>query len=110
MDTVDPKPEQALSPPGPTCARCGVFLPPESSSQECAACRERREAETRAKALYPPGYIIVLGILFNLAIAGVLSALNWRSLGDRERARNAWIIAALGKSLRPSPAPRTDAS
>jgi hypothetical protein len=59
----------------------------------CETCAPLLRKEIR---LYPPWYVYVWGILINFSIAAILSALNWKRLGDRSRMRNASIMAAFG--------------
>jgi hypothetical protein len=92
-------PEAAL--PVPTsqlpCERCGTFMPGDpirvGTRQVCASCAATLRKELR---LYPYVYVLVVGTLFNFCLAGILAGLNWKRLGDKPRARNAFIIAALG--------------
>jgi hypothetical protein len=92
-----PEAEPAL--PSRTCARCGAFLPEDTSGAECMACGDKLRAERLARGLYPTWYILVLGVFGNFSIAGALSALNWRALGERTRERMAWGVAAMGLVL-----------
>jgi hypothetical protein len=74
------------------CERCGTFTqaPVKVGARElCDACASLLRNETR---LYPYVYTNVVGILLNPSVAAILSALNWKRLGDRERTRNALIL------------------
>lgn len=62
----------------------------------CAACGERVLQEIRSTRLWPVGYLWIVGVLLNGALAAVLAAINWRRLEDQERSRTAWIYAGLG--------------
>ncbi len=92
-------PEAAL--PVPTsqlpCERCGTFVPGDpirvGTRQVCEACASHLRKELR---LYPYLYVLLVGSFFNFALAGILAGINWKRLGDKTRARNAFIIAALG--------------
>ena len=79
------------------CERCGTFVQGEPERvgvrEVCAACASLLRKELR---LYPTWYVYVLGILLNFTLAGVLSAINWKRLGDRIRMRNSLLIAAFG--------------
>jgi hypothetical protein len=59
----------------------------------CESCAALLRQETR---LYPYEYILALGILGNFAFAAVLSAINWKRMGDKVRMRNAILLAVLG--------------
>jgi len=103
--------EPALLPPSPAgvdlpspsegagvpCERCGTFVQGEPERvgvrEVCAACASLLRKELR---LYPTWYVYVLGIVLNFTLAGVLSAINWKRLGDRIRMRNSLLIAAFG--------------
>lgn len=79
------------------CERCGSFIQGEPEQvgvrEVCAACAPLLRKELR---LYPTWYVYVLGIVLNFTLAGVLSAINWKRLGDRVRMRNSLLIAAFG--------------
>jgi hypothetical protein len=81
---------------GVPCERCGTFVqgkPEQVGVREvCAACAPLLRQELR---LYPTWYVYVLGIGLNFTLAGVLSAINWKRLGDRTRMRNSLIVTAL---------------
>lgn len=101
---LSPAPEAAqASPPvapGPqlACDRCGTFVASSEVSsigprRVCRACAAVLRKEIK---LYPYAYVLVMGLLGNFAIAAVLSALNWRRLGDKERTRISLVVAGLG--------------
>ncbi len=62
----------------------------------CAACGERIKQEIQSTRLWPVGYIWGVGVLLNGVTGAILSALNWKRLGDERRAREAWTIAGIG--------------
>ncbi len=82
---------------GVPCERCGTFVQGEPVQvgvrRVCEACAPLLRKELR---LYPTWYVYVLGIVINFTLAGVLSAINWKRLGDRTRMRNSLLIAAFG--------------
>jgi hypothetical protein len=49
--------------------------------------------------LYPSWLIILVGVCLNSTFAGILSAINWKRLGDRALMRYASFYAALGAVL-----------
>ncbi|WNG13813.1 hypothetical protein [Cystobacter fuscus] len=49
--------------------------------------------------LYPSWFIILLGFCLNFTFAGILSAINWKRLGERSLMRYASFYAALGAVL-----------
>lgn len=79
------------------CERCGTFLPGSPlrarASRVCAPCASLLRKQL---PLYPYVYLNVVGMLLHFALAAVLSAINWRRLGDRERMWNASIVAVFG--------------
>ncbi|WNG44992.1 hypothetical protein F0U60_13450 [Archangium minus] len=83
--------------PGVPCDRCGTFVQgaPEQIGPRrvCEACAALLRKEIR---LYPTWYIYLWGVLLNFTIAGVLSAINWKRLGDRTRMRNSVLVAVFG--------------
>jgi uncharacterized membrane protein YeaQ/YmgE (transglycosylase-associated protein family) len=78
------------------CPRCGTFLSGVPvkvwERRVCESCATLLREEAR---LYPYAYIMALGILGNFGFAAILSAINWKRLGDRSRMRNAIIVAVL---------------
>lgn len=83
--------------PGVPCDRCGTFVQgaPEQIGPRrvCEACAALLRKEIR---LYPTWYIYVWGVLLNFTVAGILSAINWKRLGDRTRMRNSVLVAVFG--------------
>lgn len=82
------------------CDRCGTFIPgtPEKIGPRllCESCAELVRKELR---LYPTWYIYLWGILGNFTFAGIFSAINWKRLGDKDRMRNAILLAVTGLVL-----------
>ncbi|HEX8824557.1 MAG TPA: hypothetical protein VF794_31840 [Archangium sp.] len=89
-----PAPSEASGVP---CERCGTFIQGEPQQigvrQVCESCAPLLRKELR---LYPTWYVYVLGIVLNFTLAGILSAINWKRLGDKTRMRNSLIITAFG--------------
>jgi hypothetical protein len=92
---------QDLAPPlarTQVCSRCGSFaqeLLTFGEQRLCVDCSNRFVEQQRQVKLYPAGYLWAVGLLGNGAISSLLAALNWKRLGQPERARTAWMLTAL---------------
>jgi len=82
----------------PPCSRCGTFVNHAEavvtpSGILCPACVQRNLQTVR---LWPWGYVLGVGVLLNVVVAAVLLAINWQRLGEKDKARNLWIVSAVG--------------
>lgn len=94
-DALLPSPAPAVMPQVP-CERCGTFTEETvkvGARKVCAPCSALLRKELR---LYPYVYMNVVGSLLNFTIAAVLSAINWKRLGEPERMLKALIIGGFG--------------